>query len=131
MQKPNIKTTEQKLKTEFQQRLYKYTLSSLKFIGTIALSDVATKIIVNQSIRSLTSIGANIIEAKASSSKKDFARYFDIALKSANETKYWLYLLRDLDKADKLKIQEIIDETAEIANIIGSSLLTMRNKRNI
>ncbi|OGH12640.1 MAG: hypothetical protein A2776_03125 [Candidatus Levybacteria bacterium RIFCSPHIGHO2_01_FULL_40_10] len=131
MQKPNIKTTEQKLKTEFQQRLYKYTLSSLKFIGTIALSDVATKIIVNQLIRSLTSIGANIIEAKASSSKKDFARYFDIALKSANETKYWLYLLRDLDKADKLKIQEIIDETAEIANIIGSSLLTMRNKRNI
>src|SRR3989344_8535849 len=132
MQIPNSKTSNQNSKTEFQRRVYFYTLDSLKFLGTInTKNDYVTETIVRQLVRSLTSIGANVIEAKASNSKKDFARYFDIALKSANETKYWLYLLRDLDKADKLKIQEIIDETAEIANIIGSSLLTMRNKRNI
>lgn len=132
MQKSNIKTTDQNSKTEFQNRVYLYTLRSLKFIGSINIGGDATlKIIINQLIRSLTSIGANIIEAKASNSKKDFARYFDIALKSANETKYWLYLLRDLDKADKARIQEIINETVEISNIIASSLLTMRKKKDI
>lgn len=132
MQKLNTKNTDQNQKNEFQKRIYSYTLSSLKFIGTIIVSNNPTsKIIINQLIRSLTSIGANIIEAKASSSKKDFARYFDIALKSANETKYWLYLLRDLGIADHDTIQKIIDETVEISNILGSSLLTMRNKKSI
>ncbi len=131
MQKPNTKTTNQNLKTEFQRRVYLYTVNSLKFISIIS-EDKITKVILNQLIRSLTSIGANIIEAKASNSKKDFARYFDIALKSANETKYWLYLLRDTNlKIDKLKLQMIIDETIEISNILASSLLTMRNKREV
>ncbi len=132
MQKPDTKTTDQNSKTEFQNRVYLYTLKSLKFLGSINIKeDSITKVIINQLIRSLTSIGANIIEAKASNSKKDFARYFDIALKSANETKYWLYLLKDLDKADKTKIQEIINETRELSNILASSLLTMRKRKDI
>ncbi len=90
------------------------------------------RVILNQLFRSLTSIGANIIEAKASNSKKDFARYFDIALKSANETKYWLCLLQDLNELKyKAKLEEMLKETTEISNILASSLLTMRNKKNI
>ncbi|MBU3999865.1 four helix bundle protein, partial [Patescibacteria group bacterium] len=105
-----------------------YTLDSLKFLSSIPENRI-NRVILNQLLRSLTSIGANIIEAKASSSKKDFARYFDIALKSANETKYWLYLLRDLNEFKyKAKLDEILKETVEISNILASSLLTMRNK---
>jgi len=129
MQKPNTKNTKQKQKTDFNRRVYIYTVSSLKFIGAInTKGDAVARIIVDQLIRSLTSIAANIIEAKACNSKKDFARYFDIALKSSNETKLWLCLLRDLEKADKDKIKKILDETVEIGKILGSSLLTMRNK---
>ena len=51
--------------------------------------------ISDQLVRSATSIGANIIEGKSASSKRDFIRYHEIALKSANETKYWLGLMRD------------------------------------
>lgn len=132
MQTSNTKIANQKLKTEFQKRIYFYTLNSLKFLSTINLKkDYVSEVIIKQVIRSLSSIGANIIEAKASNSKKDFARYFDIALKSANETKFWLYLLRDLKKADRNEVIKIIDETVEISNIIASSLLTMRNKRNL
>jgi four helix bundle protein len=46
------------------------------------------RVIGNQLLRSGTSIGANLIEAKSSSSKRDFIKYYDIALKSANESKY-------------------------------------------
>ena len=131
MQKPNTKTTNQKSKIEFKNRVYFYTINSLKFISTIS-EDKISKIIINQLVRSLTSIGANIVEAKACNSKKDFARYFDIALKSANETKYWLCILRDMNNSiDKAKINEIIEETVEISNILASSLLTMRNKKDI
>lgn len=131
MQKPNTKNTNQNPKTEFKNRVYLYTVDSLRFISTIPENRV-NRVILNQLIRSLTSIGANIIEAKASNSKKDFARYFDIALKSANETKYWLYLLRDLNEFKyKVKLEGILKETVEISNILASSLLTMRNKNSI
>lgn len=131
MQKPKTKTINQNSKTEFKIRVYRYTIDSLKFLSTIP-ENRTNKIILSQLIRSLTSIGANIIEAKASNSKRDFARYFDIALKSANETKYWLCLLRDLNESRfNSKLEEILQETIEIANILASSLLTMRNKKNV
>ena len=131
MQKPNTKTTNQNSKTEFKTRVYFHTVNSLKFLSAIPETRI-NRIILAQLIRSLTSIGSNIIEAKASNSKKDFARYFDIALKSANETKYWLCLLRDLNEFKyKAKLEEILKETIEISNILASSLLTMRNKKNI
>jgi len=130
MQKPNTKNTDQNSKTEFKTRVYLYTVNSLKFIKTIK-KDTVDRIIVDQLIRSLTSIGANIIEAKACNSKRDFARFFDIALKSANETKYWLCLIRDTeDNLDKEKIKEMLNETVEISNILASSLLTMRSKKS-
>jgi four helix bundle protein len=130
MQKPNTKTINKNSKIEFKNRVYFYTLNSLRFLSSISENRI-NRIILNQLIRSLTSIGANITEAKASNSKKDFARYFDIALKSANETKYWLCLLRDLNNSAKVKLDEILKETIEISNILAASLLTMRNKKNI
>lgn len=130
MQKPNTKITKQNAKIEFKNRVYSYTLKSLKFINGVHDNKV-NRIITNQLIRSLTSIGANVIEARASNSKKDFARYFDIALKSANETKYWLALLKDFNKPsiNAPETEKIIQETIEISNILAASLLTMRNKR--
>lgn len=129
MQKPKTKTTDQNSKTDFNHRVYYFILGTLKFIEKIPYNHV-TKTIINQLIRSLTSIGANIIEARACNSKRDFARYFDIALKSTNETKFWLCLLRDLGSVDKVKIRKILNETIEISNILAASLLTMRNKKS-
>jgi len=50
-------------------------------------------IIGDQLIRSITSIGANLVEATASSSRLEFKKFNEISLKSANESKYWLGLL--------------------------------------
>lgn len=49
----------------------------------------------DQLVRSSTSIGANVVEGSSGSSKKDWLKFLIIALKSANETKYWLCLIRD------------------------------------
>ncbi len=100
----------------------------IKFIGTLPEKKVYW-IISDQLLRSATSIGANVVEAKASSSKRDFIKFYEIALKSANETKYWLGLLRDATLADKNEINQFLFEAEEIANMLGSSLLTLKGKK--
>jgi len=74
---------------------------------------------------------ASIIEAQASPSRKNFTNFFNHALKSANESKYWLELFKDSGKADKEIIEPLLQEAKEIANILGSSMLTLRGKRKL
>jgi four helix bundle protein len=69
------------------------------------------------------------VEAKSSSSRKDFIKFYEIALKSANETKYWLALLRDATEADKVKVQNLLNEVGEISKMLGASVLTLKNKK--
>lgn len=109
-------------------RTYQYSVRMIKFLETLP-NKRTYWVIADQLLRSATSIGANIIEAKCSSSKKDFARFYEIALKSANETKYWLGLLRDATEADKKQISYLLKESQELSNILGASLLTMRKKK--
>lgn len=87
--------------------------------------------IADQVIRSATSIGANIVEAKASSSKRDYLKYFEIALKSANETIYWLTVIEEAIKINKRKVTELINEVCEISKVIAAGVLTMKGKRRI
>jgi len=86
-------------------------------------------IFTDQLLRAATSIGANLIEAKGSASKRDFTRFYEIALKSCNETIYWLGLLRDGKLIEKAKLEPLIKEASEISKMIGSSLLTLRGKK--
>ena len=91
---------------------------------------MSVQIIAKQLLRAATSIGANIIEAQASPSRKDFTNFFHHSLKSANETKYWLELLKDSGKVSSEAINPLIQEVAEISNILGSSILTLKGRKN-
>ncbi len=82
-----------------------------------------------QFLRSGTSILANYIEANSASSKKDFINFFTHSLKSANESKVWLVLLRDTNKGDKNELKWLLKELIEIANILASSILTLKGKK--
>lgn len=117
-----------KSKTNLKKRAYFYALDIIKFIDTLNKKDLSIQVISKQLLRSATSIGANIIEAQAGRSKKDFTNFFTHALKSANETKFWLGLLRDSKKANREKINQLLQETIELANILGSSILTLKGK---
>lgn len=80
----------------------------------------------DQLLRSATSVGANVVEGKSGSSKKDWKNYYAIALKSANETKYWLCLISETIEVAKLKINELIKEADEISKIIASIILNAK-----
>lgn len=77
----------------------------------------------DQLIRSATSVGANVVEGKAGSSKKDWMKFLIIALKSANETKYWLCLLKETMDVNKVAVNVLLKEAEEIAKIIGSIII--------
>jgi four helix bundle protein len=124
-----VKNYNSKPKTETKKRAYLYALEVIKFLDRPPKNDLSCQVIARQLIRSSTSIGANIIEAQASSSKKEFANFFHNSLKSANESKFWLCLLRDSGKAKKELVRSLLDETEELANIPASSILTLKGKR--
>lgn len=88
-------------------------------------------VITDQLIRAACSIGANIIEAQAASSKKDFINYLNHALKSANETKFWLSLAKDLDQELSEEIRVLVNEVNELANILGSSITKLKSKEKL
>jgi four helix bundle protein len=113
---------------EIKIRIYNWILKLIKLLKDLP-SDTCTKIIIEQLLRSGTSIGANYIEAQAASSKRDFTNFIHHSLKSANESKFWLALLRDTNKAKSKEINELLEELKEIANILGASLLTLKGKR--
>ena len=117
-----------KFKIDFYKRLIKFSLEIISFSNDLKKNKILWSII-DQLVRSATSIGANIIEAKASSSKLDFLKYFQIALKSANETKYWLILIKESSPLFREKSDKLLKETDEISKIIGSAILTMKGKK--
>lgn len=117
-----------KIKDEFNDRLIKFSLTIIKLCNEIR-KDRNLWSIADQLIRCATSIGANIFEAKSSSSKRDFIKFFEIALKSANETKYWLVIVERTCPNLKNQVEEAKREAIEFANIIGASVLTMKGKR--
>ncbi len=117
-----------KFKVEFKLRLYKWTLRLLKFLGTLPKESV-TRIMSDQLTRSGTSILANYIEAISASSRKDFINIFTHSLKSANESKVWITLLRDLEKGNPQELIWLLNELIEIANVFASSILTMKVRK--
>jgi four helix bundle protein len=105
-----------------RHRCYYFSKEVLLFVKDCKYDRVYTSLF-DQLIRSATSIGANVVEGRAGSSKKDWKKFFIIALKSANETKYWLCLIRDTMVTDTAKVGLLLKEIEEIANIIARIII--------
>ena len=115
-------------KNDFYRRIYKYSLSIIKFVEKLP-KDSVSQIMEKQLIRSGTSVSANLVEAKSASSKKDYINFYTHALKSSNESKLWIGLLRDSNKADLKESELLLKETNEISNILAASIMTMKGKK--
>jgi four helix bundle protein len=83
--------------------------------------------LAKQLLRSGTSIGANVEEAIAASSKADFIHKLNIAAKEARETSYWLRLLKDSQFMPEKAFESIQGDCLEVRRIISSILITMKS----
>ena len=118
-------------KKKFKLRIYEYILRLIRFLSKLPNTPVIREI-KTQLTRSETSIGANYFEATGASTKKDYQNFFSYTLKSANETKFWLAILIDSKLVPKNLAPEakwLLEETKELADILASSIITMKGKR--
>ena len=98
-------------------KLYKYLFEEKK-----------EYIMSKQLYRSGTSIGENIAESKTAQSEADFINKLSIALKEANETKYWLVLLHESGILSDEEFQSIEND---INTIIGTLIIIIKKKKGL
>jgi len=87
-------------------------------------------VLSKQVLRAGTSIGANVNEAQAAQSPKDFIAKLSVASKEARETLYWLRLLSETGYLDASQphVSSLLDESRSIIKILTSIILTSQEK---
>src|SRR4030043_227871 len=122
MQNNNLKFREM-----IGKRVYLFALKVITFVDQLPKGQVSN-VVGGQLLRSATSIGANVVESQGAASRKDYTNFFSHALKSANETKFWLGLLRDSGKADRENTDKLLQEATELAKILAASILSLKGR---
>ncbi|MDR2691227.1 MAG: four helix bundle protein [Dysgonamonadaceae bacterium] len=88
-------------------------------------------VLSKQVLRSGTAVGALVREAEQAQSKADFISKMNIALKEANETEYWLMLLRDSGFIDDKSFESIHHDSLELIKMLISIIRTAKANRKI
>jgi len=117
-----------KFKVEFKKRLYHFVLEIIKLLDTLPKDNI-TRRLSDQLLRSSTSVIANFVEGQSASSKRDFINYLTISLKSSNESKLWMSLLKDSKRVDTSSADKYLQELKEISSILASSILKLKDKK--
>ena len=109
-------------KSIIKDKSYEFALEIVKFC--YQLRDQRHFEIARQLLRSGTSIGANVEEALAGSSRKDFYAKMCIASKEAREANYWLRLIKDAKLFDYKIVADLLDKSDELIKILTSIVKT-------
>lgn len=121
----NLKS--QTIKYDLEERAISFSEKLILLCKKLSLT-VLSKPLIDQLIRSGTSIGANYMEANACSSRKDFINKVNIARKESKETLYWLRLLAVQFPEKKESLRLLWKETHEISLILGGILKSAKSK---
>ncbi|RNC84431.1 MAG: four helix bundle protein [Balneola sp.] len=108
-----------------QKKSFQFALQIIELCKK--LQDEREYVLSKQLLRSSTSIGANIEEAIAGYSRKDFAHKLSISLKEARETRYWLRLLKHSTITES-DVNSYLYDIEQIINILTSIIKTTREK---
>ena len=116
------------MESPLQHKSFKFALQIIKLSRHLKSSynefDIARQI-----LKSGTSIGANVREAKNAQSPSDFVSKLSIALKEADETEYWLDLIHESDLMADNDYQNAIKDLKELIAMLTSSIKTSKSKQ--
>lgn len=103
-------------KTELQDRTKKFAVEIIQFVRSMP-HDRSLIILTNQLVRSATSIGANYRSACKGKSTADFINKIIIVEEEADETVYWLELIKEADLVSSQQLQKLHKEANELTAI--------------
>lgn len=107
-------------------RTKNFSKSVLRLLSVIKKNQINLNVI-SQLSRSATSIGANYCEANNASSRKDFRNKVYICRKEAQETKYWIEMLAEINQEEKDSLRLLWKEAHELTLIFGKITSTLNN----
>ena len=122
MKSEKLNNTDEDEEPDIRLRTFEFSVKVVELYKFLQY-DRKEYVLGKQLLRSGTSIGANVEEATAAQSKKDFIPKMSIALKEARGTNYWLRLLK---RTGFIKKDNLINESSEIMNILGAIIRTSR-----
>ena len=114
---------------DFKVRTFQFAVAVEKLILDLPYNTV-NKVYFNQPIKSSSSIGANYRAAKRAKSDADFINKLKISEEEADESVYFLELLKEFNSAFQERISTLINEGTEILKIIVASIITTRERIN-
>ena len=85
-------------------------------------------VLINQLLKSGTSVGANVHEAQYAQGTKDFISKFEIALKECNESEYWLELLFEVNSLSQQDFNRFQKDCIELRRMLVSTVTTLKSK---
>ena len=106
-------------KCDLEERTYRFAKQCRIIINKLTYS-ITNQEDSKQLVRSSGSVGANYIEANESLSKKDFLYRIKVSRKEAKESKYWLRLLRDMNRDLEREFDQLIKESDELRKILSA-----------
>lgn len=119
---PNqVKNLNVKQVYDLEDRTAKFGETVIEFVKKVEVT-VVTKPLINQLVRSATSIGANYLEADGALSKKDFKHKIALCRKEAKETLHWLRMLAKALPERKNECRFLWKEAHELVLIFSSIL---------
>jgi len=108
-------------------RTKQFPLDVIKFCESLP-TDETSKILARQLLRSGTSVGANYRAVCRAKSKSDFISKFKTVLEEADESAFWIELLIDARKTNRLQADPLLREAGELTAISTASINTARAK---
>lgn len=114
------------LKFDLEERTAKFGENVIKMVKTLK-QDIISKPLINQVVRSSTSVGANYMEANGASSKKDFKHKINLCKKEIQETKHWLRMLNTCFPGKNQELKTLWTEAQELTLIFQKISTTLRN----
>ena len=115
-------------KPDIAERTIAFSLRIIRLFQELDKDSVG-RVIGNQLLRSATSIGANVHEAKGAQSNADFIAKMSIAHKEAYETSYWLRIVAEAKLVKAEQLSDLVDETSQIVKILSSILITSKDNK--
>ena len=114
------------MKENFLVNLSKQFAVDIVNLCTEIKANRKSNVLLNQVLRSGTSIGANIHEANYAASKADFINKFQIALKECYETDYWLGLFKDTHMITEEEYKDMFAKCSKIRKLLIASITTAK-----
>jgi len=114
------------MKYDLEERTAKFGEEVIDFVKTLKQSPINSPLI-NQIVRSATSIGANYCEANNSSSKKDFKNKIFICKKESSETKHWLRMIARANQEKKNECKLLWKEVNELTMIFSKIISSLKS----